>query len=43
MSHFTSSLSATIMLIAVWSVILGNLSYCVFKLLRSERKLSGDE
>lgn len=43
MSHFTSSTSAVIMLIAVWGVILANMGYCFYKLLRSDRKLGGDE
>jgi hypothetical protein len=42
MSHFTSSLSAVIMLAAVWSVILVNMLYCFYKLQRSERDQSGD-
>ena len=39
MSHFTNSISALVILVAVWSLILGNLGYSLFKLLRSERKL----
>lgn len=43
MSQFTSSTSAVIMLVLVWSVILANTGYCFYKLLRSDRKLGGDE
>ena len=43
MSHFTSSTSAVLMLVAVWSVILGNMLYCFYKLLRSDRRLSDDQ
>lgn len=43
MSHFTSSTSAVVMLVAVWGVILANMLYCFYKLLRSERGLGGEE
>ncbi len=43
MNHLTSSMSAVIMLAVVWSVIIGNVGYCFYKLLRSDRRLGGDE
>lgn len=43
MSHFTSSTSAVVMLACVWSVILINVLYCLYKLLRSDRTLGEEE
>lgn len=43
MSHFTDSLSAVVMLIAVWSVVLANMGYCFYRILTSKRQLGGEE
>ena len=43
MNHFTSSTSAVVMLVAVWGVILVNMLYCFYKLLRSDRRLNDDQ
>ena len=43
MSHFTSSTSAVVMLVSVWSVVIINTLYCFFKLLRSDRNLGEED
>lgn len=43
MSHFTNSTSAVVMLVGVWSVVLGNMLYCFYRILTSKRELGGDE
>jgi hypothetical protein len=43
MSSFTSSTSAVIMLVTVWTLILINMLYCFFRLLTSKKQLGSAE
>jgi hypothetical protein len=37
------TLTAWIFMLAVWAVIVGNVGYCFYRLLTSERRLNRDE